>query len=158
MVYICVYSFRETNQTKNHFKMKTLLRGICLVALIASMAFAQTIPFKSVSNSTATDTVTNTGVKLQKINTKSASVGALVQVNILKLTGTSAGVVRLFGSVDGTNFIRINKTDSLNVANVTPVQPVIFDVSPNKYPFYQVQVTGSGTSTYTVKSFLGVKK
>jgi len=105
--------------------MKTLLRGICLIALITTMAFSQTIPFKSVSNSTATDTVTNTGVKLQKINTKSASVGALVQVNILKLTGTSAGVVRLFGSVDGTNFIRINKTDSLNVANVTTVQPVL---------------------------------
>lgn len=129
--------------------------AMCAFALLCFTAQAQTYDLKSASGYSV-DTVANTGTKSQKINVKSYAPTGLIQVVVEKISGTVAGKVLLFGSVNGTDFIQI-KTDSLVAGNVT-TQTKIFDVSPAKYPFYQVTYTGVGTMSAKLKSALAIKK
>jgi len=150
MVYICVYSFRETNQTKNHFKMKTLLRGICLVALIITTALSSQAQVKNFL--TATSTVTNTEVKT--IDYKVLNAGAVkVTATAVKATGTPGGVVRLFGSNDKVSWTRFTASgtlaagDSLILTNVATPQSITFKETASNYLYYRLTLTGSGTQT-----------
>lgn len=134
--------------------MKSIF-ALCAFVLLSLAAQAQTYPLTS-STGYSVDTVTNTGVKTQKISVKSYAPAGLIQVVVDKISGTVGGKVLLFGSVDGTNYVQI-KTDSLVAGNVT-TQTKIFDVSPVKYPFYQVSYTGTGTMAAKLRSSISVKK
>jgi hypothetical protein len=121
--------------------------------IIALLAFAlnavgqdfKEIVLISTTNSTATDTVTNTGVRTVRTG---ASQGywatAGVGVTVTKISGTVAGVVRLMGSYDGTNFFRINPTDSLIATNVTTNYKSFTITGGMPYKYLGVQYTGSG--------------
>ena len=67
---------------------------------------------------------------------------------ITKISGTVAGVVRLFGSIDGVTYARIAATDSLNATNVAS-QGKLFNVLPSggKWPYKYVRVSYTGTGT-----------
>lgn len=75
-----------------------------------------------------------------------------IQPVVTKISGTAAGVVRLFGSLDGVNFVRVNATDSLNVANVSTAQTKIFTVAPSSYSYYRIGYTGTGTMACKLQS------
>lgn len=137
--------------------MKKLL-GIFIVGvamLVASSVNAQT-DTKS-RYSVALDTVTNTGLK--SMNTgRIAGPNQTVTVTTVNtvLTGTLAGVARLWGSLDGVNYSRIRTTqlqgaqvDSALVDANHRVYTWVVEKSP--YQYYQIQTTGVGTVTFTVK-------
>lgn len=102
------------------------------------------------------DTVTNTGVKTMT----STRIGGwqhevVISTVSANLTGTMAGVARLYGSLDGVNYQRIRSTtlyggqiDSV-VLNVNSLK-YAWRLTDNPFQFYQVQTTGIGTVTFTV--------
>lgn len=138
--------------------MKKLLSLILVAGALTFMASdlkAQTST-KSRYN-VALDTVTNTGLK----SMTTARIGGnfetvTVSTTNTNLTGTLAGVARLWGSLDGVNYSRIRNTqlqgqqvDSLVVDANHRVYHWVVLHSP--YQYYQVQTTGAGTTTFTVK-------
>lgn len=134
--------------------MKRILTLIVAFALSVTMANAQTstglVVLKSSPTHVPTDTVVNTAVKLQ---TGQLSVGyslVSVQADVTVISGTAGGVIRLFGSTNGTKFVRINATDSLNV-NVNALSK-IFVVNPGAYTHYRISYTGAGTMSMKLNS------
>lgn len=134
-------------------KKYILALALVLTAMVSMAQEFKEVDFRSSTNTTTTDTVTNAGVKLlvtpstpQFYNT----VG--VGVVVTKISGTSAGVVRLMGSLDGINYFRVNPTDSLNVGNVTPAQSKAFIVTSYAYKYLGVQYTGTGTMAAKITS------
>lgn len=137
--------------------MKKLL-GIFILGvamLVASGVNAQTATKSRYS--VALDTVTNTGLK--SMNTGRVSgpnqTVTVTTVNTV-LTGTLAGVARLWGSLDGIDYSRIRATqlqgaqvDSALVDANHRVYTWVVEKSP--YQYYQIQTTGVGTVTFTVK-------
>jgi len=128
--------------------MKKILLLLFAFTVTIATALAQEIREVSLiseTNATLTDTVTNTGVKIVATpNTPGFWDLAGVSVTITKISGTVAGVARLVGSYDGTNFFRIVPTDSLNAANVT-TNIKSFVVTSYPYKYLGVQYTGTGT-------------
>lgn len=105
----------------------------------------------------ALDTVTNTGSK-NMTSARVAGAAQTVTVSTINtnLTGTLAGIARLWGSLDGTNYNRIRSTqlqgaqvDSLLIDANHPVYHWVVQNSP--YQYYQVRTTGVGTTTFTIK-------
>ena len=118
-------------------------------ALAQNKAVAE---FNSETNLTTIDTVTNATVKNQVVKISNGWTTTNVQVTATKISGTAAGVVRIFGSNDKVAWERLTATgtlaatDSLNLANVSTPQTKFFAV-PGKYLWYRAAVTGSGTHT-----------
>ncbi|MCF2517141.1 hypothetical protein [Dyadobacter sp. CY351] len=144
-------------------KLAFLLIGLCFASV---STFAQTkavSSFISEYNGTKIDTVVNAGVKNQILKaTRGASVLS-IQVTATKISGTTAGVVRVFGSNDKQAWIRVQEAaalgaaDSLNLANVA-TQTKLFKEQPSKFLYYRVAVTGSGTqSTKFITTAVGAQ-
>lgn len=138
---------------------KLLLLAIALVTMI-SFASAQSssgsIVLKSTPSHVPTDTVVNTATKTQsgKISIVNSKVG--IQVDLTTISGTPAGVVRLFGSMNGSKFVRILPGDSLLVGvNKLSKQ---FIVTDPLYTDYQVQFVGSGTHSTKINSVAVYRK
>jgi hypothetical protein len=87
------------------------------------------------------DTVTNTETETLTLTVKGAYDILTFQYVCVKLSGTVAGTAILQGSLDGTNFIAIDTVTNTNVATQTFA---MFD-NPDKYVYYRVVCTGSGT-------------
>ena len=125
--------------------------ALVLVLLTATSLFAQstTQNFISKYNGTVEDTVVNTTAKTiasPKIESFYDLVG--VEVRITKVSGTVAGTLRLFGSYDGTNWVRVNASDSLIVPN-TATAYKSFTVT--SYPYRYLGVTYTPTGTMSAK-------
>lgn len=126
---------------------------LCLIIGISG-ASAQTVkavaPFKSETTGKLIDTTANATTKCQILEIKTYWTSNNVQVTATKVSGTAAGVVRLWVSNDKVGWLRstatgtLAATDSLNLANVAGPQFKFFEVSP-KYAFYRACLTGSGT-------------
>lgn len=130
---------------------------LTVVALATMQAsFAQTkavAKFKSVYNGTAIDTAVNTQIKNMDLKvTKPADV-ITIQAIATKISGTTAGVVRAWVSNDGINWTRFKEGaslaagDSLNLANATGAQQIIFTDRPSRYLFYRVAISQAGTAS-----------
>jgi len=65
-----------------------------------------------------------------------------IQPVVTEVSGTTAGKVKLYGTIDGTNYVQL---DSLVLADVTTAQTKIWNITPNKYPKYKVEGVGTGT-------------
>lgn len=144
--------------------MKKLLSLAIAVLLTVGLASAQSssgsIVLKSTPTHVPTDTVANTATKSQfaKISVINSKVG--IQVDLTTISGTPAGVVRLFGSInDGSTtkkFVRILKTDSLLVGvNSLSKQFVVVDPV---YTDYKVEYVGSGTHSTKMNSLAVFRK
>ena len=94
------------------------------------------------------DTVTNTGTVTMTARVPGDGTGISVQVNTEKVDGTPAGTAKLYGTVDGSNYVQI-ATDTLAVQNVANGSK-IWVISGHPYTSYRVVVTGTGTSNYIV--------
>lgn len=99
------------------------------------------IDAQKINTFTGTDTILNTAtVNLDYPHTGSMKTGAFQVVNT-KLSGTAAGKTYFMGSVDGTNFVKLDSLTNVNVTTNTKT----FIQNPPAYPYYRFSSTGSGT-------------
>lgn len=140
--------------------MKKLLNILTFLLLTVSVSIAQkaVVSFDSETNSTKIDTVVNATTKNQVLKVSKAADILSIQVTATKISGTTAGVVRLYGSNDKVAWVRIKAgaslaaVDSLNLANVSPAQTIIFYDQPSRYLWYRAALTGSGTASTQLKT------
>lgn len=133
-----------------------LILGLALMFAIPK-AEAQT-SLKS-RYSVTLDTITNTGLKSMtsaRIPTAGPYQNVTVTTLNTNLTGTLAGVARLWGSLDGITYFRVRSSqlqgaqvDSLVIDAAHPKYAWVVEKSPFQY--YQVQTTGVGTTTFTIQ-------
>lgn len=130
-------------------------------ALTVSVALAQSTSGSAVLKSSvdhaATDTVVNAATVYQAGAVSFANNHVAVQTTLTKISGTAAGVVRLYGSLDGTNYVRIAPTDSLIVSNVAS-QSKIFQVPSGGYSYVRAGYTGTGTMSVKMNSMVAARK
>lgn len=110
------------------------------------------------------------GVKMTQATTDTIKTGALTVTKILPLTagystvsiqpvltkksGTVAGKVYLYGTVDGTNYIKL---DSLTLSDQA-TNTAIFNVTPAKHSQYKIQGVGNGTMNALLSVWYLVRK
>lgn len=139
--------------------MKKLFLIAAMLLISAVAVHAQSGYFISESNGTTLDTVTNTGVKLQKLPISGYQDIVSIQVKLTNISGTTGGVVRLYGSTDGTNFVRIptvtdagaTAIDSLS-ANTNAISKV-FRLPTHAYTYYRIGYTGASTMAVKLQTF-----
>lgn len=111
---------------------------------IGNIAHAQT------STITTTVNITNTTPDTIRLTSNTGGYsGEAIQVNVVKTSGTMAGNVVLYGSVDNINFTATS--DTLVLANVTTNTKVFYKIAPLPQYYYLV-ATGTGTLTGTVQA------
>ncbi len=138
--------------------MKRLTTLLCFV-LISTACFSQTYaPTKSVARFTSemtgldSSTVTNAVTENQFVKVAKPATTLWIQSTVRKVSGTTAGVIRLYGSNDKIGWKRITATgtlaagDSLNLANVTTPQVIFFKDAPSNYLYYRVSLQQTGTA------------
>lgn len=138
--------------------MKQFLFSALAVLFLTVNLFGQNkeVTFKG-ANGIVVDTVSNTNTKSITARVSGYQDVIAIQPVLTKISGTTAGTVRLFGSVDGANYVRINTTDSLVASNVAS-QSKIFLVTNHAYEFYRITYVGSGTHVTTLKALLIARK
>ena len=73
------------------------------------------------------------------------------QVVATKISGTVAGTAILQASLDGTNYHSVG-VDTLTLTNVA-TNAHLWSAAPNKYKYWRVKVTGSGTMSASVNGY-----
>lgn len=142
-------------------KLLTFCGLLIALSAFTPVAKAQSAYFISQTNGTTLDTVTNTGVRLQKGPIAGYQDNIGIQVILTNLTGTIGGVVRLKGSDDGVKFVRIpSQTDAGAIALDSLKVDVnntskIFRIPPGSSycTYYQVEFTGADTEATTMKTY-----
>lgn len=134
-----------------------MVLGLLAVAVPKVQAQGNLVSSNTHAINNTLDTVTNTGTKTMtsaRIAGKLQSV-TVTTVNVNK-TGTQGGIVRLFGSPDGVTYYRIrspqlhnSQVDSLLITTSPVAQKYAFEIDGNPFNYYQTQVTGIGTVTFT---------
>lgn len=147
--------------------MKKILFIIALVGmnLLLTEASAQ---IKTLYNSgfptltLATDTVVNTGTGIVRnfVPINSAAQSVTIQVDLLEISGTTAGTVSLLGSLDGVTYKALTIEEASTAiptwtaTDVTTVQTFIWRIKGNPVPYYAASWTGSGTMSATLRAKL----
>lgn len=106
-----------------------------------------------ISGGYASDSLINTDTMTHVISITAGYQSIAVSPVVTKVSGTVAGTVRIYGSVDGVNY---NQIDSLVLSN----QTTNFTIK-SYTPIYQnikVQYITSGTQTYTPKTWYILRK
>lgn len=138
--------------------MKKLV--LILFVGIATMLLAPKVEAQTALKSrysVALDTVTNTGTKnMTSLRIAGPAQTVTVSTKNIVITGTLAGVARLWGSLNGVDYSRIRSSqlqgaqvDSLVIDAAHSVYHWVVEKSP--YQYYQVQSTGAGSETFTVQ-------
>lgn len=130
-----------------------------LVLLITVALFSVTVNAQSIvqnlysnvaSGVKLTDTVTNAGtVTMSSAVVAGSAQNVTITATFTKLTGTVAGTATLLGSLNGTDWTSASAT-SYTVTDVASAT-TSWLLTNKPFQYYRVSVTGSGTSTYTVK-------
>lgn len=129
------------------------MKKVLFLLLVIAAGFASHAQQATVIALAAGDTVNNTGTAEKVIKVTGGYQGIAVQAVVTKLSGTGAGTVQLFGSLDGTNYKQIGS--DYTVTNVTTQSQIFYVAGP--LPVYvRVLETGSGTmsAVLTVKYVL----
>lgn len=90
----------------------------------------------------AGDTVVNTGTSAKVFTATAGYGGVAVQAKVSLISGTGAGTLGLYGSLDGTNYVQIGS--NYTITN-TATQSTIFYVSTPLPVYIKVLATGAGT-------------
>ncbi len=131
--------------------MKKLIAIGVIAALVFTMpTFAQTNTATVMSP--ALDTLTNVDTSNLVLKVPGSNNILTVQLNVVKLTGTTAGTATLQGSLDGLNYKDIKGADTLTLANASQV---FHWVQPrSNYLYYKVRTLGTGTQSTQLKAYL----
>lgn len=125
--------------------MKKILFLLMLVIGFISMASAQKATLMPL---VAGDTVVNAGT-VTKTFSASAGYSAMgVQPVVTKISGTVAGTLFLYQSLNGTDFVKT--TDSLSLTNVA-TNTVVWSKITTPGVYYRVIATGVGTMSAVVR-------
>jgi len=136
--------------------LKNTFLAVCLLAT-AFVGSAQT-SLISTSNSTALDTVTNTGVRIMGLNTVGYKETITATIVITKISGTQGGTMVPVGSDDGTNWHDISQIskDTVTVPNqASYIKGYSFQ---RGWKWYGVQYTGTGTMASSIAGKLVARK
>ncbi len=131
---------------------KILLLSLGLALASASFAQNSTVFTMKSDIDKVSDTVTNSGTAYVQLLAQSTYEQISIEAVVTKISGTVAGYVLLSGSVDGTNFINLN-TDTLSNTDVT-TNKKIWVLTGNKYLYYRLTATGSGTMAASIKGYV----
>lgn len=100
----------------------------------------------------STDTLTNAGSVAQIKQITGYHKVLSIQTTVTKVTGTPAGTVVLYGSLDGVTYDTIPSTERFTITNVS-TQTIVWPLGVSNYAYYKVLTTGSGTQSSRVKSY-----
>lgn len=126
--------------------------AFCTLTLVAPSLKAQTGYLLSSTGHASTDTLTNAGTVSQLKQITGYHKVLSIQTTITKVTGTPAGTVVLYGSLDGTTYDTIPGTERFTITNVA-TQTIIWPLGESRYVYYKVVTAGSGTQSSRVKSY-----
>jgi len=109
------------------------------------------------SDGAVVDTVSNTGTGYVQARVLIPTDLVGIQAVLEKLSGSTQGTVKLFGSIDGTNFTQIS-SDTLAATDAASQSKIFFVPSPI-VPFYRVVFEGAGTHSTVLSAIaLSIKK
>ena len=113
--------------------------SVILTGLAANAQFSSGVKLpQATTDSVKTGALTVT--KYLSVNAGYSSIG--IQPVVTKNSGTVAGKVKLYGTIDGTNYISTG--DSITLSNVT-TNTAIWNVTVKPYAKYKIEAVGSGT-------------
>lgn len=130
--------------------MKQLILTL-VIGLITLYGYSQTAMTNP--NGLPIDTVTNSTAEGPKLQMPGYQSTVSVEIPILKISGTIAGVIYWQGSNDGVTFGDIG-VDTLTDATRT----YVYDESPKRYLYYKALISPSGTSSLSYKGILYATK
>lgn len=125
------------------FALQTFAQAPSSVPTVSKVNFVST-------SGKVTDTVTNAATEVLTLPTSGVYEHFTAQLDVTKVSGTAAGVVRIFVSNTGVKYAQL-KTDSLIVANVA-TQTKMFDLGPVKYLNYRLAYAGAGTQVVILQA------
>jgi len=132
-------------------KRVLILIFLCAAGMVThAQSIVQPLYSAPASGSHLTDTVINAGVvTMSSALVAGAAQNVTITATFTKLTGTVAGTASLQGSLNATDWTSASATTYTvtDVANAT----TSWVLTNKPFQYYRVSVTGSGTSTYTVK-------
>lgn len=127
--------------------MKQIL-FILAITVFGMNANAQLITFSHTATN-PTGTITNTGTDTLNATINGYSAATGIQLAVTKTSGTVAGIARLYGSIDGANYVATG--DTLTLTDVA-VNTVIWRKDVPVYVNYRIRTTGSGTMVATTQA------
>lgn len=114
-------------------------------------ASAQTGYFLSSPTHANIDTVDNTEILTQTKQITGYHKVLTIQSTITKISGTVAGTVTLYGSLDGVTYDQIG-TDVFTATNVAS-QCNIWSLGVSGYAYYRVIYAGAGTMSAKIQTY-----
>ena len=139
--------------------MKKIISLLFLVAFVASAAFGQTFVPGTGSATQAVviagDTITNTGTAYKIIKVTGGYQDLAIQPVLTKVSGTAAGTVTIYGSLDGINYVTLG--DTLGERDATTVTK-LFKYTDPAYTYYKISYTGTGTMVVKWKVWAVLRK
>lgn len=126
-----------------------IIFALCAVAVHAQFGAAYQFPV------VAGDTITNTGTANKVFTITAGYTDIAIQPVITKVSGTMAGTVKVYGSVDGSTYSTF-PVDTMNIAETNLSK--VMTKSGTPYYKYKVIITGSGTMVARWKLYYIVRK
>ena len=129
--------------------MKKILFILIMLTGFAFNASAQSGSYAGYA--AAKDTLTNTETIDHVVDITGAKDAVSFQLNVIKLTGTISGTVKVYGSVDGTTYgtTAISSDTLVNATN-----NYMYSYSYNGYKRYKVEISTTGTGTASERLYL----
>ena len=118
-----------------------------------AFAFIYACQAQSYQSKIGDTTITNAGAPSFTATVSGAKSNVTFGYNITKTSGTVAGTIVLYGSVDGTNYAAI---DTLTLTDASAIKSVSFNY--NGYAKYKVTVNQTGTAVANYKIWLLYRK
>lgn len=119
---------------------------IFLLVFLSAMYVSNAQSYQSKIGDT---TITNAGSPSFTATVAGPKSNVTFGYNIAKTSGTIAGTIVLYGSVDGTNYAAI---DTLTLTDASAIKSVAFNY--NAYAKYKVTVNQTGTAVANYKIWL----
>ena len=134
--------------------MKKLILLITLFAFTV-MASAQFTVGVKLANAT-TDSIKTGALTVTKYISLSAGyMNVSIQPVVTKVSGTVGGIARLYGTVDGTNYIATK--DTLTLTDIA-TNTVIWKITTSPYAKYKIVAVGTGTMNAVMRTWYLARK
>lgn len=146
-------------------KIVFIIAAVALMLAIRPEAKSQAALYNLLSTpyGLTSDTISNAAtVTLTSGVVSGGSVTATVQINITEISGTTAGTITLFGSLNGTEWIALTDASAVpaiatKTATDVASQQFIWRVTGNPMRYYRVSWTGTGTMSDRLTAQLVVR-
>lgn len=151
-------------------KKLNILTALFIASLLLFAAFSGSAQSRvrdfyntTYGTSYASDTTVNAGTGSITVQNQSAAQTTVIQVEVEEISGTGAGILTLWASLDGVDFkpavvLQDTTTQVLynthTVTDVTTVQVFFWPIQFNPYLYYQIRHTGGtgGGMSYKLRA------